>query len=93
MIVSIVSVILAPKPVLVAIPLNMRQYNLQYNATDGDRAISMDAFVFSITKSITIIVWFFVSNYFIKQRKVTTVYKVRRWFYVEIILWLIFYGL
>lgn len=79
-------------PVLAAIPLHIHGYNLDYSSKDGDRTTALDAFVFAIVKAFSLIVWFFLSNYFIKQRKVTVVNKVIKWFYGVILVWTAFYA-
>lgn len=55
-------------------------------------AAALDAFIFSLIKSFSIIVWYFLSNYFIKQRKVTTVFKIMKWFYGVYFVWIAFYA-
>lgn len=43
-------------------------------------------------KAFSIIVWYFVSNYFIKQRKVTIVFKLMKWYYAEMGIWTAFFA-
>ena len=98
-VVYIVAVIVAPSPpVLVALSIHMRNYSVNY--TDDNvkgeseskmKTYALDAFIFAIIKSFSIIVWYFLSNYFIKLRKVSTVKKVMRWFVVELLVWTGFY--
>jgi len=45
-----------------------------------------------VVKAFSLIVWYFLSNYFIKQRKVTTVMKVMKWYYAEVVIWLACYA-
>lgn len=45
-----------------------------------------------MVKAFSLIVWYFLSNYFIKQRKVTTVIKLMRWYYAELVIWLACYA-
>lgn len=98
-VVYIVAFILSRMPVLVALPLHMRSYNLDYKA-DGVKGedqrqlkiAALDSFIFAVVKAFSLIVWYFLSNYFIKQRKVTTVMKLMRWFYAELVVWLACYA-
>lgn len=97
-VVYIVAFILSRMPVLVAIPLHMRAYNIEYAANDVEDAkqqqlkiSALDSFIFAVVKAFSLIVWYFLSNYFIKQRKVTTVYKIMKWFYLELLIWIACY--
>ena len=99
LVVYIISMSLAPAPpLLVAITLNMHPYYGEYstsNASDGPKqlkSIRLDSNIFAIVKSFSIIVWYFLSNYFIKRRKVTTVCKVMKWFYLELAVYFAFYA-
>ena len=92
-VVYIVAEIVAPMPVLVAIPLHLRSHHLDATEAHGGQVLKLDSFIFAIVKSCSIIVWYFLSNYFIKQRKVTTVSKLMKWYYVEMAIWLAFYAL
>ena len=93
------AVIVAPSPpVLVALSIHMRNYSVNYTDENvkGEseskmKTYALDAFIFAIIKSFSIIVWYFLSNYFIKLRKVSTVKKVMRWFVVELLVWTGFY--
>jgi len=57
------------------------------------KSLVIDSFVFSVIKSFTIIIWYFLSNYFLKQRKVTTITKLKKWYYVQYIVWFICFAL
>lgn len=87
-VVYIVAEIVSPMPVLVAISLHMRGHHLE-PVKVSER---LDAFIFAIVKAFSIIVWYFVSNYFIKQRKVTIVFKLMKWYYAEMGIWTAFFA-
>lgn len=93
-VVYIVAEIVSPtRPVMASIALNLKLgHSLDSNIVKEAQNLALDAFIFGIIKSFTVIVWFFVSNYFIKQRKVTTVIKLMKWYYLSMVLWMLLYA-
>lgn len=99
-VIYIIAFILSRMPVLVALPLHMRAYNYEYTPegvtttpeSNQLKNAALDSFVFAVVKAFSLIVWYFLSNYFIKQRKVTTVMKIMKWYYAEVFVWLACYA-